>query len=152
MSSCSRHRVTGFTLIEVLLVVSLIAVLTAIAVPNYRTYVLRANRTEARAALLELAAAQERFYLQCHTYSGSLGSTTSCAPATLAFAATSERGLYAVTVTTADTDRLVRDGKRRQHGTSIRGQQCRTLRLTSQGVKSATSAAGAESGAECWNR
>ena len=152
MNSRSRHRVTGFTLIEVLLVVSLIAVLTAIAVPNYRTYVLRANRTEARAALLALATAQERFYLQCHTYSGSLGSTTSCAPATLAFAAASERGLYAVTVTAADTAGWSATASAASTEAQYADTQCRTLRLTSQGVKSATSAAGTDSGAECWNR
>ena len=59
-----RKYMGGITLIELMIVVVILSILVAIAYPNYREFAARAKRTEARAALLEIAAAQERFYLQ----------------------------------------------------------------------------------------
>jgi type IV pilus assembly protein PilE len=53
-----KHR--GFTLIEALIVVALIAVLAAIALPSYNQYVMRGHRAQARAALMKLAQWMER--------------------------------------------------------------------------------------------
>jgi type IV pilus assembly protein PilE len=50
----------GFTLVEVLLVVSILALLVALATPSYHGLISRAHRTEAMARLLEVAACQER--------------------------------------------------------------------------------------------
>ncbi len=58
----------GITLLELMIVVVIIGILTAIAYPNYREFVARAKRTEARALLLEIAVSQERFYLQNNIY------------------------------------------------------------------------------------
>ena len=63
-----RFRMHGVTLIELLIVIVVIGILAAIAVPSYRNYVLRAQRTDAMSALLRVAAAQEKFYLQNNTY------------------------------------------------------------------------------------
>ena len=65
-----KPKSAGMTLIELMIVVAIVALLASIAVPSYRQYVLRANRTEATTALLQLAAAQEKFYLQNNTYAG----------------------------------------------------------------------------------
>ncbi len=53
----------GFSLIELLIVVSIAALLMALAVPGYRQYIQRANRSDATTALLRIASAQEKFYL-----------------------------------------------------------------------------------------
>jgi len=59
-----RKTMRGVTLLGLMIVVVIIATLTVIAYPNYRQYLARAKRTEAKAALLQIATNQERFYLQ----------------------------------------------------------------------------------------
>ena len=63
-----RQKMRGITLMELMIVVVIIGILTAIAYPNYRQYAARAKRNEARAALLQIATLQERFYLQNNSY------------------------------------------------------------------------------------
>ena len=63
-----RRHMHGMTLMELMVVVVIIGILTAIAFPNYREFVARAKRTEAKAALLQIATNQERFYLQNSTF------------------------------------------------------------------------------------
>jgi type IV pilus assembly protein PilE len=62
------HKMRGITLIELMIVVVVIGIMAAVAYPNYREFVARANRNEAKAALLRIATNQERFYLQNNTY------------------------------------------------------------------------------------
>lgn len=63
-----RKYVRGVTLLELMIVVVIVGILAAIAYPNYRQFVARAKRNEAKAMLLEVATAQERFYLQNSRY------------------------------------------------------------------------------------
>ena len=58
----------GVTLLELMIVVVIIGILTAIAYPSYTRFVERAKRTEAKALLLQIAIDQERFYLQNSTF------------------------------------------------------------------------------------
>jgi type IV pilus assembly protein PilE len=62
------RKMRGVTLLELMIVVVIIGILTAIAYPNYREFTARAKRNEARALLLEIATVQERFYLQNSRY------------------------------------------------------------------------------------
>jgi type IV pilus assembly protein PilE len=76
----------GFTLIELMIVVAVIGILSAIAYPSYTEYVLKGRRAEARAALVDLMQQQERYFTQNGTYfefsTDSAGVTT---PATVPF-------------------------------------------------------------------
>ncbi|NLY58257.1 MAG: type IV pilin protein [Gammaproteobacteria bacterium] len=60
----------GFTLIEMLLVVVLIGILAAIALPSYQEHVRQARRTEVTAVLLETAQLLERHYARHGSYLG----------------------------------------------------------------------------------
>jgi len=63
----------GMTLVELLVVIVVLGIVTSIAVPSYRQYMIRANRVDAKAALLKISAAQEEFYLQNNSYTATLG-------------------------------------------------------------------------------
>jgi len=60
----------GFTLIEVMIVVSIVAILAAIAIPSYQSSVTKGRRTDAMAALQGLAQAMERHYMTTGAYTG----------------------------------------------------------------------------------
>ena len=55
-------RMSGFTLIELMISVVIVAVLAAVAVPSYTAYIARARRAEARTHLVEAAQFMQRFY------------------------------------------------------------------------------------------
>lgn len=58
----------GFTLIEIMIVVAIIAVLAAFALPQYRDYVLRGQLIEASNGLSAMRANMERYYQDNRTY------------------------------------------------------------------------------------
>ncbi len=68
----ARTPARGFTLMEMMAVVAIVGILTAIAIPNYTQYVLRAKRTEGKAALLKTQGALERYYTVNNTYTQDL--------------------------------------------------------------------------------
>ena len=65
MKNTANH---GFTLIELMIVVSIIGILASIAYPSYRDSVLKSRRAEARTAIAELMQQQERYMTQNNTY------------------------------------------------------------------------------------
>jgi type IV pilus assembly protein PilE len=60
----------GFTLIELMITVAIIGILAAIAMPSYQQYVLKANRADAKAILMESAQFMERYFTTNNTYVG----------------------------------------------------------------------------------
>lgn len=75
MQRANRVSPRGFTLIEAVITVSIIAILSAIAYPNYSSYVTKGRRAEAKAALLEDMQLFERHFSQVNSYYGA-GTTT----------------------------------------------------------------------------
>ena len=58
-----RRRTSGFTLVEILIVITIIGVLASIAYPSYQQYVVKANRAAAQQFLLEAASVQHQYFL-----------------------------------------------------------------------------------------
>jgi len=132
--SCS---IRGFTLIEVMIVLAIVAILVAIAVPSYQQYVVSARRSDASIALTTAAQALER----CSINSNNV--YTACGQADY----TSSEGYYTIsTVAAAKTFTIT--------ATPIAGQpqaadsQCTTLTLTNTGLKGKTGTAANVN--DCW--
>ncbi|MCB1624285.1 MAG: type IV pilin protein [Pseudomonadales bacterium] len=64
----STHTQHGVTLVELLIVVTVVGILAAIAVPSYRAYVVRTNRTEAKVALQSHVQRLERCFVRTNNY------------------------------------------------------------------------------------
>lgn len=65
-----RNRAHGFTLIEVMITVAIVAILAAVALPSYRDYVIRGNIPEATSRLATRQVQMEQFFQDNRTYVG----------------------------------------------------------------------------------
>ena len=143
-----RNRMTGVTLIELMIVIVIVAILASIAVPSYRSYVLRSHRVEAKTALLNLAAAQEKFYLQNNTYATNSQLATA-PPGGLGIPATTEGGWYTVAIANG-ASAAVFSATATATGTQTADSDCASFTIDQLGVKSAKKSGGSPS-TVCWN-
>ena len=132
-----RKYMAGITLIELMIVIVILSILVAVAYPNYREFAARAKRTEARAALLEIAAAQERFYLQNSSF-GDMAALGYDDP----WITDSES--YAVTVTASSAADFTAQAAYRLGGDEA--LKCGTFTINGAGVK------GSDPDGDCWTR
>lgn len=141
-STPSRVRMRGVTLMELMIVIVVIGILASIAVPSYRNYVVRAQRTDAMSALLRVAAAQEKFYLQNNMYADD-DALADDPPAGLGIPGT-ENGWYTLAITSTDLTRnFTVTATPVSGGAQANDSHCASFSLTSAGAKSATNT-------DCW--
>ncbi len=134
-----RRNMRGITLIELMMVVVIISILAAFALPNYQEFSARAKRNEAKAALLQIATNQERFYLNNNTFT--LDMTA------LGFSAdpfTTDTGSYVIDVTSADATNYSATATYLLGGSEA--AKCLTFTVDGRGAKTS----GPEG--DCWER
>ncbi len=74
----ARRKNAGFTLIELMITVAIVAILSAIAYPSYRNYVIRGQLVDATNGLSALRANMERYYQDNRTYMSTSTVTSPC--------------------------------------------------------------------------
>ena len=121
----------GFSLVELMVVLAIIGVLSAIAYPSYDSYMKKSRRADAKIALQAMADKQERFYLQNNTYTtntANVGGTGT------------EKNYYVLSIDSADvnafalTATAVAGGAQATDTTTNNGD-CTVIQLTSAGAK-----------------
>jgi type IV pilus assembly protein PilE len=140
MQAKLMHTMRGITLIELMIVVVIIGFMAVIAYPNYREFAARAKRNEAKAALLQIATNQERFYLQNNTYT--------CLMTRLGFPVdddfVTESGTYTVDVSQCDANNFVAQAD--YIPTDAESGKCSWFRINGRNVKQSAPYT------DCWTR
>lgn len=131
-------RTRGFTLIELMIVVSVIAILLAIGIPTYSEQVRRSKRASVKSDMMEMVQRLERHHTTNNTYVGypAAGVPSPSSAATPA---------YMITPTTLELNRFVLTAV--PQGTQAQ-DFCGTLTIDSAGRK--TESGPAPSVADCW--
>jgi len=130
-----HQKLRAYTLTEILIAIALVAILTAVAIPSYRDYIVRASRSEATDALLNAARCQERLYAKFNAFNANL-----CGGAT-------PNGLYTVTITTSNSNQNFVATATPAGGQSA--DACGNLTLSDTGVKTAHGNTG-DYAQNCW--
>ena len=144
-----KRNQTGVTLLELMTVVLVIGILSAIAIPSYRQYTMRAQRSDATAALLRIASAQEKFYLQNNTYTTTVG-----AGGLNLGSGNSERGWYTISVAAPAgftiATAYVATATAASGQPQITDLKCRTFTIRETGERGAADSGGTTNTANCW--
>ncbi|MBI3479419.1 MAG: prepilin-type N-terminal cleavage/methylation domain-containing protein [Nitrosomonadales bacterium] len=80
MQEAGRKNTKGYTLIEIMIVVVIIGIIAAVAIPQYKQYVIRGNRSAAQAFMMDIANRQKQYLLDARVYAPDLTTLTMTVP------------------------------------------------------------------------
>lgn len=130
----TRPGAAGFTLIEVMIVVAILGILAAFALPAYTEYVQRGKVQEATTTLSDNRVKLEQYFQDNRTYVGYALDTTGTKYFTYAFTAGPTAATYEITAT----------------GVTAKGMPAAEWVYTIDQANAKTSIAGGTVGADCW--
>ena len=135
----------GITLFELLVVLALVGVIAAFALPTYRQHLRRIHRAEAMAALLQLQSAEESHYLRHNVYTALV---IDAPPAGLGLSATSAANKYALSVAlAADGQSFIATATPIPGGGQDADYECLAFSIDARGRRAAS---GTGSAQRCW--
>ena len=150
----------GFTLIEVMITVAIVAILASIALPSYQEHVRKAKRAEAQSILLEAAQYMQRYYSGNDRYTATQGSVTteavqtlgddSLLPAPLRQSPKTGGGSANYTIAVLARDVPPTFTLKATRAGTMTGDKCGTLTLTGQGVRGLQDQNTGLTTADCW--
>ncbi len=139
-NTCARNTQTGFTLLELMITVAIVAILSTIAYASYQDQVIRSRRAAAATCLQERAQFLERYYTTNMTYANA-PAPTACDADVAAHYATP--AFSAAPTAKAYTLQIVPTGAQ-----AAKDTKCGTLSINQLGVRGKSGTAGAAS--DCW--
>lgn len=131
----SLNRNSGFTLIELMIVIAIIGILAGITYPSYKEYVMKGRRSEAKSALFQVQLAQEKWRASNNTY-GTLAQIGTPAAANYTIAVNNPT---ATAYTATATPKALQTG-----------DKCGVYQINESGTKSVSGAASGYDAARCW--
>jgi len=135
----------GVTMFELLVVLVLVGVVAALALPAYRRQMIRVHRTEAITALLDLQIAEERFFLRHHSYTTNI---TAAPPEGLGLSATTLSGRYWLSAAVADDGQsFIATATPTRTGGQDTDLECLAFSIDARGRRAVSGTSGAR---HCW--
>jgi type IV pilus assembly protein PilE len=142
MSATSR----GFTLIEVMITVVIVAVLAAIAYPSYTNHLRKSARAEAKVRLTQIAQLQERHFTEKNTYTTDIAALLGVTGTVYSNSNNDASSGYQITAAAGDSSTIDKSFKLEAVPQGAQtSDTCGTLRLLHTGKKEKTG-----SGTQCW--
>lgn len=122
---------SGFTLLELLMVLAIVSILSGIAYPSYQHYIAHVRRIDGKTALLDLAIRMEHYYTEHETYASAR--IASGKPDDIIASSLSKEGWYQLSIYTQTEDGFVLHAVPRK--AQAADLKCQTLTLNHLGEK-----------------
>ena len=139
--TCGRvaSSLSGLTLIELLIVVTVVGILFVFSYPAYQDYASRSKRSEAASALLKIATQQERYYLQHQTFTRDLSRLGF--PVSDGFV--TDSGAYGVSIRSASHDYFEAEARYLRGDSELK--RCAVMRIDAAQVRTSAPSS------RCWS-
>ena len=132
-------------MLELMVVLVLVGIVAALALPGYRQQMIRVHRTEAMIALLELQSAEEKYFLRHDLY---VGDIEAAPPAGLGIATVSSSGKYLLSIAVAiDGQSFIATATPTSEGGQAADRECLAFSIDARGRRAVS---GTRDARYCW--